>query len=191
MIFQLQLFSDTDWILGVCGILGLILRIWLCEFKVKHLLQFRRLYLSRILAYYYFLAMSFAWRLVILNVILVVGMPIMAFSILMLDFPFIWQFKNAKNRIPGYNRWILLERLTLHIPISITAIYWLSSRFVLYYIPFTRLTVFLISFLFVIIPFFLADVRWSKRFESPRGVFVLLAILGSGLRIYWYFATIA
>ena len=183
--------SHSDILFMVCGLIGFVFRLWICEKKLKHLLQFRSLYLSRILAYFYFIAMIFAWRSIILNVIVVVGMPLMAFSIFLLDVPFFWQFREAKNRIPGYNGWILLERFTLHIPTTITAVIWLTTRFVLDYTPFTRLTVFLLCFFIVILPFFLFDVRWAKRFESPRGVFVLLGILGSGLRIYWYFVTIA
>jgi hypothetical protein len=176
--------DPTQIIFMIFGIAGFIFRIWLCEFRLKPILTFHARYLSRFIAYYYFIAMIFAWNITLLNGILLVSLPTMAFSVIFLDIPFFWKFVHKEINYPDNNLWLVAERLTLHIPCTITAIYWIYEHLQIVYLPLTRLETFSIGLVLLLVPYFLYDKRWTENYEAPRGIIVLVTMLGSWVRFY-------
>jgi hypothetical protein len=167
-------------ILAVFGFTLLIFRIWLVEIKLKEELQFRRRYFSRFFAYYACLALAFELTAIPFNIIVMVAFPILIVTS-------VWDinFYRRLNTQPYWlarKRWAILERLTLHPPVAILAIYMIVTDARNYIQP-PNLIVFVISVIILFTPFFLVDERWTKRYKWPEALVVIGLVILSGLSL--------
>ena len=167
-------------ILFFIGLIGFFFRLWLSEFKLKDELQFRRHYLSRLVNYYLFLDILFAFQNPIFNAIVIVCFPVMIVTSIW-DMNFFIQFKNRTYFTKNHG-WLLLERLTLHPPMLIIGL-----------ILFIRMSVFLPSEIFpwiwgillVYIPFFFLDERWTSKYYYPQAI-IMITMMAISTAILMY-----
>ena len=154
-----------SWVLFLLGSLFLFFRIWLTEFKLREELQFRRHYLSRFLNYYYGVALLWGFTSNLFNFILIADWLPMIIAFLGWDIPFFIKFKRRTYWNKGENRvWLLIERATLHPPM-IGTIIWMYTQGLQSYVDASHLLGYtLIASLFVFLPWFLLDHRWTKNY---------------------------
>ncbi|MHA1474911.1 MAG: hypothetical protein ACTSRX_07985 [Promethearchaeota archaeon] len=153
----------------IIGVLFLIFRIWLTEFKLKDELQFRRHYLSRFLNYYYCFALisSFTWDL--FNFILISETIPLIIALIGWDIPFFIKFKKQnywkKNKV-----WLIIERATLHPPMIGTVIWMFFSGLKTFVDSSNLIIILIITLILGLLPYFLLDRRWTTNFIG-KGVF--------------------
>ncbi len=167
-------------ILAVFGFGLLAFRIWLVEVKLREELQFRRRYFSRFFAYYACLALAFELTALPFN-----SMVMVAFPILIVTSVWDVNFYRRLDTQPYWSakkRWAILERLTLHPPVAILAIYMIVTG-ARHYIQPPNLVVFVVSVVVLFIPFFLVDERWTKRYKWPEALVVIGLVILSGLSL--------
>ncbi len=158
------------------GVSMLIFRIWLVEFKLPNELQFRRRYFSRFFSYYTFLALAFGLSLYPLNVMVMIAFPILLVTSIW-DINFYRKFKHQPYW--GKNiRWALIERLTMHPPVVIVALFMIFNDARNYIQP-PNLVLLAASVLFLFTPFFFLDVRWTKRYKWPEALIVIGLMIAS------------
>ena len=164
-------------ILTFIGAALFIFRIWLLEIKLKEELQFRRRYFSRFFTYYTCLAIAFNLMIIPFNIIVIIAFPILIVTS-------VWDinFYRRLNTQPHWSekkRWAILERMTLHPPVVILAIYMIVTDARNYIQP-PNLIVLIISVLVLFSPFFFVDARWTKRYQWPQALIVIgLVIMSS------------
>ena len=154
----------------IIGVLFLIFRIWLTEFKLKDELQFRRHYLSRFLNYYYCLALisSFTWE--IFNFMLISETIALIVAFIGWDLPFFIKFKKNSHYWEKNRAWMLIERATLHPPMIGTVI-WMFFSWLKSFVDTSNLFLIIIfTIILGILPYFLFDERWTKKYIG-KGVF--------------------
>jgi hypothetical protein len=164
-------------ILTFIGITLLTFRIWLVEIKLKEELQFRRRYFSRFFSYYTCLALVFDLMALPFNIIVIIAFPILIVTS-------VWDI-NFYRRLQtqaywsARKRWAILERMTLHPPVVILAIYIILTGARNYIQP-PNLIV-LVSYVIILFtPFFLVDWRWTKRYKWPEALIVIGLFIMSG-----------
>ena len=167
-------------ILTVIGFALLTFRVWLVEIKLKEELQFRRRYFSRFFAYYTCLALVFNLMAIPFNIIVIVAFPILIVTS-------VWDvnFYRRLHSQPYWSvkkQWAILERITLHPPVVILAIYMIFTDARKYIQP-PNLIVLIISILILFTPFFLLDERWTKRYKWPEALIVIGLVIMSGVSL--------
>ena len=162
------------------GVAFLLFRIWIVEVKLVEELDFRRRYFSRFFSYYSALALAFGLLFWPFNVMVMVAFPILVVTSIW-DINFYRRFNSQpyweKNR-----RWLLVERTTLHPPVVILAIYMIFAGARNFIEP-PNLLFMVITVVILFLPFFLLDVRWTKRYKWPEALIVIGLMLGSGLSL--------
>jgi hypothetical protein len=83
----------------------------------------------------------------------------------------------TKNR-----RWVLIERLTMHPPVVLVALFMILNGARNYIEP-PNLLLMVLSVALLFIPFFLLDERWTKRYKWPEALVVIALMLASGLSL--------
>jgi len=167
-------------LINIAGFIFLIFRIWIVEFKLVEELQFRRRYFSRFFSYYTCLALVFGLGFWPFNVMLMVAFPILVVTSIW-DINFMRRFTSqeywANNR-----KWGLVERITLHPPVVVVAIYMIlmDAR---NYIQAPNLILMTLIVIGLFIPFFLLDTRWTKRYKWPEAMIVIGLIIASGVSL--------
>ncbi|MCP4764284.1 MAG: hypothetical protein GY870_21095 [archaeon] len=175
----------------IIGLFGLSFRIWLCEYKVKNELEYRRYYISRIISYIMYIGFIFSNSLMIFNIILVCVWPGFIGAFLIRDLKFL--SKIDVFEIPQDKKnWLVIERLTMHIPNIVFGILpYLAGDlkfFILggisndnYYLQALHmlLSVFLLSGVF-----FFLDYRWIKKISWPIGKYLWNIMFFTGLFMY-------
>ncbi len=185
-----------NWVLFSLGIVFLIFRIWITEFKLREELQFRRHYLSRFLNYYYGVALLWGFTANLFNFILIADWLPMIIAFIGWDMPFFIKFKrrtyweNEKNRV-----WLLIERATLHPPM-IGTIIWMIFNGLHSYVDASHLVIYtLIGSVFVFLPWFLLDHRWTKNYIGKGFLFsfrweiLLIGVLSIGITLIYFLLT--
>ena len=167
-------------ILNILGLALLIFRIWVVESKLKEELQFRRRYFSRFFAYYACLAMIFGLQSYPLNIIIMVAFPILIVTSVW-DVNFYRRF-NTQEYWKKNRRWAIVERLTLHPPVVIIAIYMILTG-ARNYIEAPSLVMIVIIVVGLCFPFFFVDERWTKRYQWPQAVLVISLVALSGISL--------
>ena len=164
----------------IIGIPLLLIRVWLDEIKLVDELQFRRRYFSRFFAYYTCLALAFGLSLYPLNIMVMVAFPILVVTSIW-DVNFYRRFSSqtywAKNR-----RWMLIERITMHPPVVLVAIFMILNGARSYIEP-PNLLLMAGIIVFLYLPFFLFDERWTKRYRWPQAKLIVALFLASGLSL--------
>lgn len=157
-------------ILLIPGFLLLLFRAWLVEVKLQDELQFRRRYFSRFFSYYTCLALAFGLGAFPLNIMVMIAFPILLVtSIWDINFYRRFRFQSywTKNR-----RWLIVERITLHPPVVMVAVYMILTDAKNYIQP-PNLVVLLIGTLILFSPFFVLDKRWTHRYKWPQALTVI------------------
>jgi len=161
----------------VLGIAFLLFRIWLVEIKLPEELQFRRRYFSRFFSYYTGFALVFGLSFYPFNVMVMIAFPIILVTSVW-DINFYRRFKTqtywTKNQ-----RWVVIERLTLHPPVVAVAVLMILNDARNYIQP-PNLLMMIVSALILFIPFFLLDERWTRRYKWPEALIVIGLMVASG-----------
>lgn len=177
---------NFPWILPVIGSVFLIFRIWLSFWKLRDELDFRRLYVSRLVNYYFCIMLIFNLQSVIFNVIVAVCFPAMIFTT-MWDYNFYRKFKTReywqKNK-----GWLLVERLTMHPPILICGLYFYIKG-IQNFVPKDPIWPFIIGIIIVYGSSYMCDIRLRKRFNWPNGrdLFIVMLVSTLGFSSYYIF----
>jgi len=162
------------------GIVFLLFRIWIVEIKLVDELQFRRRYFSRFFTYYTALALVCGFLFMPFNLMVIIAFPILVVTSIW-DINFYRRF-NSQTYWEKNRRWLILERLTLHPPVVLVAIYMIITDARNYIEP-PNLIILALSVVILFIPFFLVDVRWSKRYKWPEALIVIGLMLASGISL--------
>jgi hypothetical protein len=167
-------------VLVAFGIGFLLFRIWIVEFKLVEELQFRRRYFSRFFSYYTCLALAFGLSFWPFNVMVMVAFPILVVTSVW-DINFMRRFSSqdywANNR-----RWGLVERVTLHPPVVVVAIYMILMGARNYIQP-PNLVLLVLVVILLFLPFFILDLRWTERYKWPEALIVIGLIIASGVSL--------
>ncbi len=166
-------------IIGV-GITFLLFRIWIVEVKLVDELEFRRRYFSRFFAYYTALALACGLLFFPFNIMVMLAFPILVVTSIW-DINFYRRF-NSQPYWKKNKRWLIVERVTLHPPVVLVAIYMIivgAGNF----IEAPNLLLMAMSVVILFIPFFLLDERWTKRYKWPEALIVIGLMLASGISL--------
>jgi hypothetical protein len=167
-------------IIILTGIILLIFRIWIVEFKLVKELEFRRRYFSRFFSYYTCIALALDLGCWPFNVIVIVAFPILVVTSIW-DINYIRRFKSQDHWANSW-RWGFAERLTLHPPVVLVAIYMILMEARNYIVPPNLITMVVVIVL-LFLPFFLLDVRWTKRYKWPEALIVIGLMVASGVSL--------
>jgi len=167
-------------ILTILGFALLIFRIWVVEIKLKEELQFRRRYFSRFFAYYACLTLIFELQFYPLNIIMMVAFPILVVTSVW-DVNFYRRF-NTQEYWKKNRKWAIIERLTLHPPVVIIAIYMILTGARNYIEP-PNLVILVFVVVILFSPFFILDERWTKRYRWPQALIVIGLVVTSGVSL--------
>ena len=150
------------------------------EFKLVNELQFRRRYYSRFFSYYTCLALSFGLGFWPFNVIVMVAFPVLLVTSIW-DINYMRRFRSQKHWVNSW-RWGFVERLTLHPPVVLVAVSMIlmGAR---NYIESPNLILMVVVIVLLFSPFFLLDVRWTKRYKWPEAIIIIGLIFSSGLSL--------
>ena len=167
-------------ILVVFGSVLFIFRIWLVEIKLREELQFRRRYFSRFFAYYMCLALAFNLIAIPFNIMVMIAFPILVVTS-------VWDvnFYRRLHKQPHWSEkklWAVIERVTLHPPVVILAIYMILTD-ARNYIQSPNLILMIITVLVLFSPFFVVDERWTKRYQWPQALIVIGLVIISGISL--------
>jgi hypothetical protein len=173
-----------NWI-SLIGVLFLIFRIWLAEFKLVDELSFRRHYLSRIVDLHFALAWILNFSNFIFNFIVITCFPVMIVTSLW-DSKFFVKFKKRSYWKKNHG-WLMLERLTLHPPMLICGLYMYITGLTQYFNASYGIFPLLVAVSLVYIPFFLWDERWKARYNWPQGLVMLFLMICATIALYIVF----
>jgi len=162
------------------GVCFLLFRVWIVEIKLIKELQFRRRYFSRFFSYYMCLALAFDLSFWPFNVMVMVAFPILLVTSIW-DINFMRRF-SSQDYWSANRKWGLVERITLHPPVVIVAIYMILMDARNYIQP-PNLVMMAIVVIILFLPFFLLDVRWTKRYKWPEALIVIGLMVSSGVSL--------
>ncbi|MCP4760965.1 MAG: hypothetical protein GY870_04225 [archaeon] len=174
----------------ISGIIFLIFRIWIGEFRLKNLLEYRRHFISRIGSYYYCFTLIFAFKSEIFNLVLLISLPLQLISLLTLDMNFFIKFWKENTDVENKEKFLLyLERVLLHPPLVITSIImWLIGTSY-FFNPAPFLSSYLVAFILFLIPWFFLDKRSRIISSNTTGVYifggVILSFISAMLSVGW------
>ena len=165
------------------GTLYVLFRLWLVEYKLKEELEFRRHYLSRMLAYFTGLVILFDYKNMLMNFIIIIALPVVIVSIIGWDCLFFVKFSKRTYWKKNHG-WLLVERITMHFPMTaigiLLYIWGLPTLSVLEVLQFAIYTIPVLYLWFMVV-----DKRWSERYIWPTGlnifIFATLSIIGTSL----------
>ena len=164
----------------ILGIVFLLFRIWLDEIKLVDELQFRRRYFSRVFSYYTCLALVFGLLAYPFNIMVMVAFPILIVTSIW-DINFFRRF-NSQTYWKKNRRWLLIERLTMHPPVVIVALFMMFNGAKNYIQP-PNLAIMALIITILFTPFFIFDKRWTKRYKWPEALIVIGLIISSSLSL--------
>ena len=118
------------------GLIFLMFRFYVLEIRCKDIFKPRNRYLSRFLAYYYFIALALNFQIKFLNLTLFVSYFLELYIVADHDLKFLLRYYRHEELNNGENRngWVLFERLTLHIPLVLTCTVWIFSDLDVFYL---------------------------------------------------------
>ncbi len=172
------------------GLIFLMFRFYVLEIRCKDIFKPRNRYLSRFLAYYYFIALALNFQIKFLNLTLFVSYFLELYIVADHDLKFLLRYYRHEELNNGENRngWVLFERLTLHIPLVLTCTVWIFSDLDVFYLtdgsP-PQIWEMMAALFLGITTFLLFDVRnpFGKKFEAPLGKHIFSFIIGSWILV--------
>jgi hypothetical protein len=172
---------EFNLVLSCTGIIWLVFRIWLPYYKVKDELEFRQMYISRFTNIFAACMLIAGGEAGFLNCILFASFPAIAILSLIYDIPFYTKFSKRtywkKNKY-----WVLIERITLHPPVLAVQIWMLIKGISEFIYPGDYIS-FILCTAVMIFTTLLFDPRITQKYHWPRGLHLILVILGSCLFI--------
>ena len=162
----------------ILGIIFLLFRIWLDEIKLIDELQFRRRYFSRFFSYYTCLSLVFGLAAYPFNIMVIVAFPILIVTSIW-DINFYRRF-NSQTYWKKNRRWMLVERITMHPPVVIVALFMIFNGARNYIEP-PNLVIMGLIITILFTPFFIFDERWTKRYKWPQALHVIGLIISSSI----------
>ncbi|MHA1612738.1 MAG: hypothetical protein ACTSVZ_10805 [Promethearchaeota archaeon] len=183
------------------GTIALGLRVFMLEFRLRSNLKFERHFLSRLLAYYTFLAMVTDLQSMILNLIVVCSAPMMLIMIFVFDIPFIVRVKQGLpvlpdescreltlNSLPVSTKiWLFVERLTLHTPMVILGTIFYVQGLKGFVFSGLNQWQYFVAMAFVFVPFILFDQRILKKKDWPEGFWLMFGGVCWAIGFYLHF----
>ena len=167
-------------LISFLGFVGLALRIWLTEVKLRDILGTKRFHLSRFCSYFFLLAMIWSFNNSVFLLITIYSAPAMLLSFFIFDIPFLIR---DVPRLTRYRGWQIIERLTVHIPIVVYGVYFYFTAPLLTYFQLLTIINFFLGIALTAIPLLVLDPRIRKREDWPRGpallIGMVLAIIGN------------
>jgi hypothetical protein len=165
------------------GAIGIFFRYWVTNIKLKDGLEHRRFHLSRILALLYFVAMALEFDNNMFTLIVVGALPTMVAAFLFYDITFYrnifrkdWFTRlEIKEEFVSDRIWIFMERITMHIPMIITAIRIYIEGAKDLFLPETNLFTLIAGFIMIYGFYLLVDPRWTQKDEWPAGIIIFWA----------------
>ncbi|MHA1340147.1 MAG: hypothetical protein ACTSRZ_10345 [Promethearchaeota archaeon] len=172
-------------IISICGAIFFIFRIWLVQFKLKDELQFRKDYLSRYMCLYFCIGMILQFKNDIFNIIIGAALPLMIISFIGWDTLFFVKFKRRTYWKKNYG-WLIIERLTMHPPMMIVALYWWIDGLKAHIILVNGIFSIIVAIILVFGAFLMWDKRWTEKYIAPTGMNILISAILSvvGFSIY-------
>ncbi|MHA1612572.1 MAG: hypothetical protein ACTSVZ_09015 [Promethearchaeota archaeon] len=175
-------------ILQIAGAMALVFRLWLCEFKLKKDLGGKRGHTSRFINYYFLIAMCLDFQNNLMTLLTIVTAPAMVMAFLFFDIPFYIQ----DCRRPMENKgWLIIERLTLHPPVFLYAVYFYAFQTRLFYFELFTIPNLIFSMFLVVIPMFFLDPRVTKKEDWPRGLFIVIGSVVDIIGNVWFYSDLA
>ena len=162
-------------LLSFFGVMALLFRVWLTEVKLRDILGTKRRHLSRFCNYFFLLAMILSFQNSVFLLITVFSAPAMLISFFIFDVPFL---KHDVPRFTPYRGWLIIERLTVHIPIAIYGFYFYLTFDLIKYFQMLTIVNFGFGIAFTATALLMFDPRIRKREDWPRGP-TLLAMVAS------------
>jgi hypothetical protein len=157
------------WII-ISGIIFLIFRVWLVEFRLKAALAEENRYFSRIICYYLGVNMVCNLQLMSINIILVSSVASFTIITILTDLKLFFQIP---IRYPGHSKntyyFILIERITLHFPILIAGFAMIADGYLKYVNLSQGWFPLIMGSALFFTPFVLLDPRIRKRHVWPLG----------------------
>ena len=173
--------------LQIMGVIGLIFRFWVTQIRLNEELHVERGHLSRFLTYYFCLALIMDFESGVFTLITVGAGPTMILAFIFFDLPFYWQFKDEPKWKKHQKPWLLLERITLHPPLIIAAIYVYIIGVRDFFTPVPSFPIMAGSLILVIGAYFLFDPRIrAERKNTPAGYIILTGALTESFLILLY-----
>jgi len=124
------------------------------------------------------------WQLISLNAIITTSSISFFFISLFTDWPSIF---NPTKNYPNFQRkeyfWMIIERLTLHIPLILVGLWMIITDFTCFVNESRGLLPFIIGASLFYAPFLLLDVRLRKKWQWPLGGYILLCSFAQVLAI--------
>ncbi len=185
--------------LMILGVVGFALRIWLTEFRLTAILGDERHFNSRLLTLYGFATLIFDLQVEPLNLVLVGALPMMFLMFFRYDVPFFLKLVQRKPLItahtpttelpfsPATNFWLIIERLTLHLPIIFIGLPWYRAGLKAVVFPNLQISSFFITIGLVFGPFLLLDPRIRKKMDWPEGLWLFLGGIAWAIGFYCHF----
>ena len=170
--------------LSLCGAICVIFRIWVTEVKLRGELGNKRGHTSRFISLYFFIAMLLNFENNVFTMISVIGAPAMLMAFFAFDVPY--YIKDAPL-IQEKKFWLILERLTMHPPSIIYAVYFYRHVTGLFYLKLFTLPNFFGALILVVGPLFLFDPRVTKKEDWPRGPACIIGALLDIIGNLWFF----
>ncbi|MHA1520896.1 MAG: hypothetical protein ACTSRK_12000 [Promethearchaeota archaeon] len=175
-------------ILQIAGAMALLFRLWLCEFKLKKDLGGKRSHTSRFINYYFLIAMCLDFQNNLMTLLTILTAPAMVMAFLFFDIPFYIQ----DCRRPMENKgWLIIERLTLHPPVFLYAVYFYAFQTRLFYFELFTIPNLIFSMFLVVIPMFFLDPRVTKKEDWPRGLFIVIGSVVDIIGNVWFYSDLA
>jgi hypothetical protein len=167
------------------GLSFLLFRIWIVNFKLREELGKKQYHISRILIHYFCIALITGFSSNLFTLICVVSMPTMITAFIWFDVPYFRTF-NADKSSSAIKNWILVERLTLHLPIIIfSVLFYTFNKRSFFYTLFTIPNI-IIAILICFGPFILIDPRIALKDEYPIGKKLLTAAIFETIGIFGF-----
>ena len=85
------------------------------------------------------------------------------------------------------NYWVVIERLTLHLPIIFIGVSWYLAGLKAVVFPDLQVVSFLITIVLAFGPFLLLDPRIRKKMDWPEGLWLLLGGIAWAIGFYCHF----
>ena len=171
-------------LVSIFGVVAFLFRFWLAEIKLHDILGTKRRHLSRLCSYYFLLAMIWGFESSVFLLITVFSAPAMLISFFIFDVPFLIKDipKLTENR-----GWQIIERLTVHIPIVLYAVYFYFTAGRLKYFEMLTILTFSFGIALTAVPMILFDPRIRKREDWPRGPILLGGMVVDILGNLWFY----
>ncbi len=158
----------------IAGIIYFVFRFWLTEYQIAEELGFKRFYISRMINLYFAVALILDLHNMIFNIIIFASSPIVLVTMFW-DWKFYFKSIRGNGAMPK-KWWQFAERITLHVPILCAGAFFAidgAQKYVNLNEGYSPLAY---AALLILLPYFILDERWKRRYNWPDGIIILFLI---------------